>query len=177
YLFFPLLENNFPPKTGQIDSNQIDITGFNIDITPLAGTTPGTDTVLAGNAQAHFRTAWSGSIMSGGGQLTAIVEAFPVALANQLLTSGGVSGDPTATLDLRVQAIGTTVGGTDVQSDPFDFPVEICVGCLVSNLQPCPYSAAPTNTGNVCNVAQDDPVDCCLDSAGGLVCPPTVASK
>ena len=176
YLFFPLLQNNLPRPSGTLDSNAIQLSGFNVDITPLAGTTPATDVVLTGNSAAHFRAAWSGGIDSGGSQLNATVDAFPVALASQLLGDGGVGADPSATLNLRVQAIGTTVGGTEIQSDPFDFPLEICVGCLIANVQACPYMSAPTNPGNPCNPAQDEFVDCCTEN-GGLICPPPVASK
>jgi hypothetical protein len=177
YLFFPLLQNNLPRSSGTLDPNEIQLKGFNVDITSLAGTTPGTDAVLAGNAAAHFRSTWSGSLASGGSQLTATVDAFPVSLASELFGNGGVSAEPDATLNLHVQAIGTTVGGTDMQSDPFDFPLEICVGCLIANVQSCPYTSAPANPGNPCNVAQDDFVDCCTDSSGSLICPPPVASK
>ena len=113
YLFFPLVQNNLPSATGGAeDTNEIQLSGFNVDITSLAGTTPATDSVLAGNSSlAHFRAAWSGGIRSGGGQVNAIVEAIPVALATQLLADGGVATAPTATLNLRVAAIGTTVGG------------------------------------------------------------------
>ena len=178
YLFFPLIENNLPSAKsgGAQDPNQIQLSGFNIDITPLSGTSPATDSVLAGNALAHFKTPWSGGVQSGGGQINAIVDAFPVALAEQLFNQGGVSSDPSATLNLRVQALGTTTFGTEMQSDPFNFPLEICIGCLVANVQPCPFTSAPANPGNACNVAQDAPVDCCTQD-GALICPPTVAAS
>ena len=176
YLFFPLIENNLPSSdNGAQDPNQIQLSGFNIDITPLSGTTQATNTVLAGNPSAHFQTAWSGGVKSGGGQINAIVEAFPVALATQLFNEGGVSSNPTATLNLRIQALGTTTTGTQMQSDPFNFPLEVCVGCLVAHVQACPYATAPANPGNACNPAQDAPVDCCTQ-AGLLICPPTVAA-
>ena len=175
YLFFPLIENNLPTGTnGSQDRNQIQLSGFNVDITPLSGTSPATNTVLAGNGLAHFKTPWSGGAASGGGQINAIVDAFPVALAEQLFTQGGIGTDPSATLNLTIQAIGTTTFGTEMQSDPFDFPLEVCVGCLVANVQACPFTSAPTNPGNACNPAQDAPVDCCtrgrrapLFAAGG----------
>ncbi len=177
YLFFPLIENNLPgAKNGAQDPNQIQLSGFNIDITPLSGTSTGTNTVLAGNALAHFKTAWSGGVASGGGQINAIVNAFPVALAEQLLNEGGVSSDPSATLNLRIQALGTTTFGTEMQSDPFNFPLELCVGCLVATVHACPFTSAPTNLGNACNPAQDAPVDCCTQD-GALICPPTVAAS
>ena len=177
YLFFPLIENNLPSaKSGAQDPNQIQLSGFNIDITPLSGTSPATNSVLAGNGLAHFKTPWSGGVQSGGGQINAIVNAFPVALAQRLFNEGGVSNDPSATLNLRIQALGTTTFGTAMQSDPFDFPLEVCVGCLVANVQACPFASAPANPGNACNPAQDAPVDCCTEN-GALVCPPPVATQ
>ena len=78
-------------------------------------------------------------------------------------------------MNLRVRAFGhTTV--QDIESDPFDFPVYVCDGCLVANLQPCPVTVAPTNEGHACNVAQDAPVDCCVNG-NNLICPPPVVSK
>ncbi len=177
YLFFPLIENNLPSaNNGAQDPNQIQLSGFNVDITPLSGTTPATDSVLAGNASAHFKTVWSGGVQSGGGQINAIVNAFPVALAERLFNEGGVSNDPSAILNLRVQALGTTTLGSEIQSDPFNFPLEVCVGCLVANVRACPFASAPTNPGNACNPAQDAPVDCCTEN-GLLLCPPTVAAS
>jgi len=177
YLFFPLIENNLPAsKNSAQDPNQIQLTGFNIDITPLSGTSPDTNTVLIGNALAHFRTAWSGGVASGGAQISAIVDAFPVALAEQLLNQGSVGNDPSAVLNLSIQALGTTTFGNKMQSDPFNFPLEICVGCLVANVQPCPFTSTPANPGNACNPAQDAPVDCCTAN-GALVCPPPVATQ
>jgi len=177
YLFFPLIENNLPSaNNGAQDPNQIQLNGFNIDITPLSGTSPATDMVLAGNELAHFKTPWSGGVSSGGGQISAIVDAFPVALAEQLFNQGGVGNAPSAVLNLRIQALGTTNVGTAMQSDPFNFPLEICVGCLVTNVQACPFTSALTNPGNACNAAQDAPVDCCTEG-GALLCPPPVASQ
>jgi hypothetical protein len=177
YLFFPLIQNNLPgAKSGAQDPNQIQMSGFNVDITTLSGTSAATNSVLDGNPLAHFQTSWSGGVSSGGGQVSAIVKAFPVALAEQLLNQGGVANDPSATLNLRIQVLGTTNVGTEMQSDPFNFPLEVCVGCLVANVEACPFSSAPANPGNACNPAQDAPVDCCTQD-GALICPPTVASQ
>jgi hypothetical protein len=64
----------------------------------------------------------------------------------------------------------------DIESDPFDYPVSVCAGCLVANVRACPYTTAPTNLGNECNVAQDTPVDCCT-VGGDLICPPVVSAQ
>jgi hypothetical protein len=133
-------------------------------------------TVMQGSSMLHYQTPWSGGVASGGGKLNAIVEALPVQLAQQLLATGSFGNDPSLVLKLTVQALGTTNSGRSMQSDPFDFPVEVCAGCLVGHVASCPYSVAATNPGNPCNPAQDVTVDCCTDN-GVLTCPPTVAGQ
>jgi hypothetical protein len=177
YFFFPLLENNLPHPTGTLDSNQIQITGFNVDITTIGAVSDPVAAVFASSAASpylHYQTTWSGGISSGGGQLSASVEAFPVPLAQQLLAAGDLDASPSLTVNLKVQALGSTNTGRSMQSDPFNFPVSICVGCLAVNLGPCPLSTAPANLGNACNPAQDQSVDCCTDN-GTLICPAAVA--
>ena len=177
YLFFPLLENNLPHPTGDLDANQIQITGFNVDISPVLPVSDSVAAIFASSAASpylHFQTPWSGGVSSGGGQLSAKVEAFPVPLAQQLLAAGNLDTTPSLTVNLKIQALGSTNSGRSMQSDPFNFPVSICVGCLVANLAPCPYSAAPANPGNACNPAQDQSVDCCTDN-GALICPAVAA--
>jgi hypothetical protein len=177
YFFFPLIENNLPHPTGDLDANQIQITGFDVDINPLGTVSAAVQAVFDSSAAyLHFQTPWSGGVASGGGQISAAVEAFPVALAQKLMASGGLDTTLSLTVDLKVQALGSTNSGRSMQSDPFVFPVSICAGCLVANLAACPYSSAPANPGNACNPAQDQSVDCCTDN-GALICPPSVASQ
>jgi hypothetical protein len=157
-----------------MDPNEIQLSGFQVDVAPLGAPPAAIQSVFNGAGPlVHFQVPWSGGIGSGGGQLSAAVTAFPVALAQQLLAAGP---DPALTVELTIQAIGTTNSGTHMQSDPFHFPVVVCNGCLVANKAPCPYTVAPANPGNGCNPAQDIPVDCCTDN-GALLCPPTVAAK
>ncbi|HEY6477144.1 MAG TPA: hypothetical protein VI456_11225 [Polyangia bacterium] len=183
YFFFPLIENNLPASTGQtsIDPNEIQLSGFQVDITLLAPTTAmpavAVQATLDMNASfAHYQVPWSGGVGSGGGHLSAGVAAFPVPLAQALAQSGGIGMDPSLTFDLTIAALGTTNSGSHMTSDPFHFPLHLCSGCLVANKMPCPFPAAPTNPGNPCNPAQDVPVDCCTEN-GALVCPPTVAAQ
>ena len=177
YFVFPLIENNLPSSSSNssIDPNEIQLSGFQIDITPIGAPAPASiQPLFDGGPLVHYQVPWSGGIKSGGGQLSAIVAAFPVALAQSMVAAGGIGSAPSLTVDLNIQALGTTNNGTHMQSDPFHYPVEICSGCLVASVAPCPVAAAPANVGNTCNPAQDLPVDCCTDN-GALICPPTVA--
>jgi len=178
YFLFPLIENNLPgSNTGQ-DPNQIQLTGFDVDISTLGLPTATANQVMntVDASFLHFRVPWSGGVSSGGGQISAAVEAVPVALAQALAKGAGLDASPSLTLNLRVQALGTTNSGRSMTSDPFNFPVKVCSGCLGNSLGPCPLKAAPTNTGNACNPAQDEVVDCCTDN-GVLVCPAVWSSQ
>lgn len=180
YFVFPLLKNNLSGASGgEVDSNKIVLTSFAVDISVLTAPPAVTSLVDMLNADPtlsallHYQTPWSGSIASGGGELSAIVAALPVELASRMLGTLGLSVQPSTFLNLRIRSFGHTTT-RDIESDPFDYPVAVCDGCLVANTGPCPFTAAPANTGNPCNVAQDYPVDCC--SAGNdLICPAVVA--
>ena len=180
YFVFPLLKNNLSGASGgEVDANKIVLTSFAVDISVLTGPPEITSLVNMMNADAslsallHYRTPWSGSIASGGGELSAAVAAFPVELAGRMLGTLGLSVQPSTFVNLRIRSFGHTTT-RDIESDPFDYPVAVCDGCLIANTGPCPFSEAPTNTGNPCNVAQDYPVDCCT-AGNELICPAVVA--
>jgi hypothetical protein len=183
YFFFPLIENNLPAApTGAIDPNQIQLSGFQVDITniPGAGLPAPIQSVLDGaGALAHYQVPWSGGVDAGGGHLSAVVAAFPVELAQQMAKAGGLGQNPSNVVSLNISALGTTNNGQHMTSDPFHFPLHICSGCLVANIDTiaaCPFTSTAVLTGNACNPAQDGFVDCCTEN-GSLVCPPPVAAQ
>ena len=181
YYVFPLLKNNLAASTSGPDVNQIFLSSFAVDIRPLGQAPPATQALFdaannpgsADYALLHYQTPWSGSVASGGGKISSWVAAFPVDLAARIQATQEIGLSPSLWVNLRVRAFGSTTV-QDIESDPFDYPVAVCSGCLVANLQPCPYTSPPANPGNPCNVAQDYPVDCCL-SGSELICPPQVA--
>ncbi len=66
--------------------------------------------------------------------------------------------------------------GSDVESDPFIYPVEVCNGCMLIDNGDCAglgddFEGA--QGGNPCNPLQDVPVDCCT-SGGDAGLPGTV---
>jgi hypothetical protein len=107
------------------------------------------------------------------GELSAAVAAFPVELAGRMLGTQGLSVQRSTLVNLRIRSFGHTTT-RDIESDPFDYPVEVCDGCLIASTQPCPFAAEPANAGNPCNVAQDYPVDCCT-AGNDLICPAVVS--
>ena len=181
FFVFPLIRNNLPSPSEGADTNKIVLTSFAVDISALTAP-PATGAVLnelesngATYPLLHYKTPWSGSIPSGGGQVSAAVAAFPVELAARMLATQELGLTPSVWMNLRIRSFGHTTT-QDMESDPFDYPISVCAGCLIANVQPCPFTAAPRNLGNPCNVAQDYPVDCCT-AGSDLVCPPTVTAQ
>src|SRR5262249_50759616 len=60
-------------------------------------------------------------------------------------------------------AVFGTVDGGNITSDPFDFPVTVCKGCLIEDLGPCATlsSSVTIHKGGVCNKLQDSLFSCC----------------
>ena len=187
YLMFPLVINNLSASTsGGGDPNEIDVHSFAVDIgtskqsylPPQVQSLFGTLNSNPGSpdyALLHYSLPWAVTIASGGGVAATAVDAFPVELAQRVLATGDVGASSTAMLvNIRVRIFGST-NTQDLESDPFDFPVYVCAGCLVANVLPCPLMSAPPLTGNPCNVAQDDSVDCCSLN-GNLICPAIVSA-
>jgi hypothetical protein len=186
YLLFPLLQNNLQAPEGSQtgDPNRIVMSGFDVEIRSPQGAPPSVikdyvDGLVAAplgsadNGLVNYSLLWSGSLGSGGGYLAATVAAIPGELARQIRAKGVLSAKNYVYLTARVRGRGTlgSPSGTGVTSDPFDYPIRVCDGCLISSLQICPAMTAATNLGNVCNVAQDQAVDCC-STGTGLQCPP-----
>jgi hypothetical protein len=188
YFLFPLVINNLPGSmAGGPDGNEIDVHSFAIDIGTnkqsylppkvddlfkTLNETPGSSDY----ALLHYSQPWAVTISSGGGLAATFVDAFPVALAQRVLATGDVGvSSSSMTVNARVRVFGST-NTQDMESDPFDYPINVCNGCLVHNLLPCPYTSAPAFTGNLCNLSQDEPVDCCSLN-GNLVCPAIVGAS
>ena len=176
---FPLLKNNLPGSTDDgADPNQIFVSSFAVDISFLSGPASVRTFIESlegdGNTRAllHYKTPWSGTITSGGGTLATAVASLPTDLAARLAAQPDVGEIPSLWLQITIRAFGTSTT-QDFESDPFNYPVSVCSGCLIRNVQPCPYRSRPANPGHPCNVAQDAPVDCCL-SGNDLICPPPV---
>lgn len=83
----------------------------------------------------------------------------------------------------RVRVFGETLGGTEVESNEYIFPIEICNGCLVNysassfddtNGPSARYLCARSSTDDsgtpACVLGQDRIVDCTLCSAANDVC-------
>ncbi len=186
YLFFPLMQNNFPPSTSGGDPNRIALSSFEVDVglpadAPQSGKIwnlfqkLATDNAGGPDPLIHYSVPTSGSVASGGGDTAGFVNAVPADLARMIRDTDDLTAGSFIYLMSTVRAQGKTLSST-VTSDPFHFPIRVCDGCLANNLGMCPLAQAGANTGNPCNIAQDQTVDCCALGAE-LQCPPVVSSQ
>ncbi len=120
----------------------------------------------------QFDARFAGTIEPNLGTGVFPVEVVPNALLQKIKTV--IAAQPTEVhvgLIVSLSAYGE-LGGSTVDSAPFDLPIDICNGCLTQILGPCdalPESVMP-RTGGACDVRQDGAVDCCTVE-GGYVCP------
>ena len=59
-----------------------------------------------------------------------------------------------------VKFFGQTLGGQSVESDEFEFPVDVCTGCLILG-NPAGCGAAANTTSVACQLGEDDLVNIC----------------
>ena len=78
---------------------------------------------------------------------------------------------------VNVTFYGVTLGGQSIQSDVFQFPVDVCYGCLVSSPPGaakgyCSGATPSSSTTVACVIGQDQPTDCqkCYGSPISSVC-------
>jgi hypothetical protein len=85
---------------------------------------------------------------------------------------------PDGQIIARVKILGTTLGGQDIESGNFDYPITVCTGCLVTYpsdaLDPtthlCDAAADTMVTTNVCFFGQDALFPCTVCAAYDPVC-------
>ena len=103
--------------------------------------------------------------------------------ATAIAATAGLASGATVRLITYTKFFGNTLGGDSIESDEFEFPVDLCFGCLITfaednpalMVQPnCALAAAAATVSSLpspCSPGQDEAVDCsqCLDNA---VCNP-----
>ena len=118
-----------------------------------------------------------------------IPHAVGVKIQQQLAAGKGTA---VQTYEIRFRVFGTTLGGTDVTSNEYDFPLDICYGCTVSfpadswlttagtsgvrNCLAASTSSGSTIPGQIpaCYTGQDGVTDC-RNCQGNPVCTPCVS--
>jgi hypothetical protein len=190
YELFPLVANNLQPiaATGEIEPNRVAVTGAQIKIVPP----PGVNVAFSETCAAEFDSVSNAQL--GPGETRAlsleVIRNCHAALIKDLFMAGRLNSSTAEKIDFRaVVRIKGRHGGTRILSDPFEFPIRICYGCLQTGFagpfsafnfpEPVPACDKLTTNpyqGNPCPglIAQDiGPVLCCARNSDptNLQCP------
>lgn len=172
YRFNPLLKN-FADTENATQQDIAFVQGATVDIDVVSGEfDAATLAEFRADGLTHFRVPFAASIEPN--ETTSLsFEIVPQDLLERLQQELPTD-DPTdhALLIITVRVDGR-VGSSGFETQAFEYPVEVCNGCLTNVLGACSTietSFMPVNTGGECNPVQDATVDCCSTS-DGLVCP------
>jgi hypothetical protein len=172
YELFPLLQSDLPVmgQTSGTEPNRMALREFRVRLETAPGAPAAVVDLFASAAlqpNLAYSEPWSGTLEPGGGTVSAAVTVVPAEVARQIRATGVLTTISDVGLTARVRAVGDSLTDS-FESREFVYPIDVCNGCLISNISACP--SAPVNKGNACIVSQDEPVDCCSDGAS-LVCP------
>jgi hypothetical protein len=178
YLAAPVVQNVSDTADGTLEAERtVILHGARVDLTinPRADNTEALDDAtiaeLNANNALRFTVPFSGSVTPGGGLTTFSFEAIPVITVRRIAEAIRDFEDRVL-VTITYTVFGETTVGGSVESDPFTFPVTVCVGCVFQDLGPCAGLAEGTYAGgNSCNIYQDSVAQCCENSSGFLTCP------
>jgi hypothetical protein len=137
----------------QLETSRISVTAFDIEIMDAGG-----EPINNASGPAAFTFPTTGFVDP------ANTSQPGYGLAGALLVDGAtaqsLAGQGGATIIVRVVARGRTLGGDDITSRPFDFPIQVCDGCLCA--QPSDDSCVNSvgTPMGTCYIPQDRPFDC-----------------
>ncbi len=135
----------------QIETSRISLTGVDVEI--LVG---GETFSRLDGSPAAFSDALVGFVDPARNNAPGFGLAQPLVIDGatiQALQAGAVSN-----VTARIVVRGRTLGGDDIKTRPWDFPIAVCAGCLCT----CPDSE-PTEE---CAVGQDVPFHCAFLDSG-----------
>jgi hypothetical protein len=138
------------------------------------------DTDAAGNQLDSFTSLTSGTVYAAVGGTPGYAVSSATVISQKAIQGAGNLAGGVKTLVGYVKFYGHTLGGDYIESNVFEFPVDICNGCLVqfsaSDIDPCYAAPNCLNAANgmatqatntiPCVIGQDTAVDCsqCLSS-------------
>jgi hypothetical protein len=165
YLFTPVVQSRAQEIKGDPGARLIQLQGAEVELETQPGLLAST------RPWPKFTSRFSGSVSPGGTSGLAFTVLNKEHLAD-LAATGLLSPVQRATVIAHIVVFGV-MDDQDVESEPFQYPIEVCAGCLAYDRGPC--SALPSGfkglTGGQCNLLQDEAVDCCSTDAGDYLCP------
>jgi hypothetical protein len=166
YLLFPLVKNLATDPDGVLLSQRT----FFAQGARIAVSSSDAAVQTAIGASGKYTQLSSFSVSPNGGLAAFGLPLIP-SRVGALIAPTLSPAKPTAQLVATIEIFGL-LGGSEVTSQPFDFPIEACVGCAGQIVGPC--ASLPmdfkANPGNPCNPFQDGVIDCC-STPGGAICP------
>jgi hypothetical protein len=161
------------PNQVQTETANINIQGAIVRVTDAAG-----------NQLDSYTSLTSGTVYAAVGGTPGYAVVSATAISQKALGGGAAGG--TKTLVSYLKFFGHTLGGDYIESNEFEFPVDICNGCLVnftqSDVNPCFQNV--NCLGNVsggmsggggqtlpCVPGQDTPIDCSQCKGFGICNP------
>ncbi len=150
------------------------------------------DTDAAGNTLDSFTSLTSGTVYPSTGTIPGYLSTSATIASQKAVNAlvaqkgSGLSSGGSSTLVTYVKFYGYTLGGNYIESNDFEFPIDICAGCLLgfsgSEVTECcvngtcvapktPNCLSPSsNAGSLpqpCRLGQDTSIDCsqCQDHA------------
>ena len=173
YILTPFLQSKVTASMDQELQRTIILQGAKIDLTVAA--VSGTTAAIT-LPKTHFTSLFAGDLPPGGSANV----AFDLVPVDDIAAVKAAAASPADTIDATIQAnivIYGTLGGAEIDANPFQYPVTVCTNCIANLLGGCPQPQGTTvRLGNPCNPFQDGVVDCCQSVGGPLTCPATVAS-
>lgn len=116
----------------------------------------------------QFGVLFAGSLPPAG-SVNVGFEVIPPATLRTILGMAGATSGVNAEVLASVVVRGD-LGGNEITSNTFEYPISVCTDCVVVNNGACPMTGTP-RTGDACNPFQDGTVDCCTDASNNLICP------
>jgi hypothetical protein len=172
YFINPQIKSRITALDTETDQKTVITTGADIDISFAdSSIASGIDDSLL-----HFRQVFSAPIAPNDG----ITDASFVLLPQDLITALTPAGaEPFETEVIAEFTIRGNMSGNDVSSNKFTYAVTVGNDLIVHNVGDpvmglCPaQTGIAIRTGNPCNIAQDEDVDCCL-AGGKFQCPASI---
>jgi hypothetical protein len=190
YLMAPLIESRITAVMGQESQRTVALRGARVDLelstisvenggqVQVLEFSDAENETLRASGATKFRSLFSAPLAPNGALTTGTFDGVSLpALAAIRSKVQGMSGAIHAQVLATVVVYGD-LGGEEVESVPFVYPVTVCNDCIKMVLGTCKLPMGTTvRPGNACNLNQDGVVDCCLQEATGeLQCPGEVAT-
>jgi hypothetical protein len=165
----------------QVPQRTVLLTAANVDLT-FPGSTLFTAAELAdmkSSGITHFKSLFSAALGPNLSIVDAPFEITTPALYDKIYAKAPEAKGGSTPFALEVLATFTVVGdlsGTEVNSQPFEFPISIATNNVFFSAGTCPLPMGTIlEAGDGCGRAQDGAFTCC-ESPDGLVCPATIGT-